>query len=99
MADVVRLGREQAPLAQSLRLNPGMAFMLSDWPDIAYKGGSEPGVVNFTWFLEREDGARFALSMTWNDAERAVDIGRFLELAAEAVGLLRAHGSEMRMDE
>jgi beta-lactamase class A len=91
MADLHRLesldGME--PLARALRLNPGMGFMRDTWPEVAFKGGSEPGVLNLTWMVERADGRLFALALTWNDTERPVDTLALLDIAAEAFGLLR----------
>jgi hypothetical protein len=76
------------PLAKALRINPGVPFDSRAWRSVAYKGGSEPGVLNMTWLLERADGRWFTLSVTWNDPTKAVDIQRMTELAGAAVALL-----------
>ena len=70
-----------APLKTILALNPGFAVDRSDWPYVAYKGGSEPGVFSQTWYLERHDGARFTVSLIVNDPHHQVD-----EITAEAIG-------------
>ena len=90
MADLHRLEQRDgmAPLARALRINPGVGFMRDTWPDVAFKGGSEPGVLNLTWMAERADGRRFALALTWNDTEKPVDLLTLLDVAAEAFGLL-----------
>lgn len=90
MADLHRLemlpGME--PLRSLLRVNPGLQFDSQRWKSIAYKGGSEPGVLNMTWLLERDDGRWFAVSVGWNDTEKDVDIRKMAELAAAAVALV-----------
>lgn len=39
-----------------------------DWAEVAYKGGSEVGVLNLTARLVGADGRRHCVSATWNDA-------------------------------
>lgn len=54
-----------------MAINPG----LSDpdaWARAAFKGGSEIGVLNLTHHLTGKDGARYCVSMTWND-DKAID--------------------------
>lgn len=43
------------------------------WAYIGYKGGSEPGVLNFTWLLTDRTGRDHVLVMTWNDPETSLD--------------------------
>jgi hypothetical protein len=48
-----------------MSINPGVARK-SDWDRIAYKGGSEPGVISMTTWVSK--GARsYCVSATWND--------------------------------
>jgi beta-lactamase class A len=55
-------------------INPGVAKK-SDWDRIAYKGGSEPGVINMTTWVEK--GAKsYCVSATWND-DKKLDDARF----------------------
>lgn len=65
-------------------INPGPAWR-ADWAAVAFKGGSEPGVLNLSARLLRADGRRFTVIATWND-ERLLDEVRFLGLYS---GLLR----------
>jgi hypothetical protein len=76
------------PLGRSLRVNPGIPFDARTWKSVAYKGGSEPGVLNMTWLLERADGRWFTLAIGWNDPAKAVDIQKMSELAGAAAALL-----------
>ncbi len=64
-----------APVRQALTRNPGLGFDGARWPTVAYKGGSEPGVLNMTWLLERADGRVFALSIGWCNPRGPVDVG------------------------
>lgn len=53
-------------------VNPGVARP-EDWRHIAFKGGSEPGVLNLTTWLEAEDGQAYCVVATWNDPSQALD--------------------------
>lgn len=48
-----------------MRINPGAADPQA-WAQVAFKGGSEPGVINLTTGLVRPDGSRLCISATWN---------------------------------
>jgi len=73
------------PLMHAWTINPGVPFDKNIWPRIAFKGGSEPGVLCLTWLLERDDGRTFALAMTWNDENKPVDTDRFITEARKIV--------------
>jgi len=90
MADLHRLEQlpGMEPLRAMLRINPGLQFDPDMWTSVAYKGGSEPGVLNMTWLLERKDGRWFTVSIGWNDAKKDVDVRKMAEMAGAAVGLL-----------
>jgi hypothetical protein len=40
------------------------------WPYVAFKGGSEPGVLILTWLLTHSDGRSFMLSIVLNDSAK-----------------------------
>ncbi|MFN0134216.1 MAG: serine hydrolase, partial [Phycisphaerales bacterium] len=88
MADLHRLELTDPELARILRINPGFAFDPTAWKSIAFKGGSEPGVLNLTWLLERRDGRWFVLTLGWNDTKKPVDQTRLIEAAGAAAHLL-----------
>jgi beta-lactamase class A len=48
------------------------------WRSVAYKGGSETGVLNLSALVAAESGARHCVVATWNDVE-ALDPERLLE--------------------
>lgn len=62
------------PIRAILSKNPGVAVDPKIWRYVGYKGGSEPGVLSFSWYLERRDGRTFVLAMVLNDSKH--DIGQ-----------------------
>jgi hypothetical protein len=79
-----------AAAREILAINPGLKFSDEDWPYVGYKGGSETGVLNLTWLLQRKDGAWFALSAGWNDTAASLDEKRFFGLLQSLVDLVGA---------
>lgn len=63
-----------APVGTVLSINPGFPLDSETWPYIGYKGGSEPGVFNFTWLLRRSDDRWFVFSAGLNDSRQAIDL-------------------------
>jgi beta-lactamase class A len=77
-----------APISQILAKNPGLPLDRKTWPYVAFKGGSEPGVLSLTWLLTRRDGHSFVLSIVLNDTAGAIDEAGAVNVAEGAVGLL-----------
>ncbi|MBN1946009.1 MAG: serine hydrolase [Bradymonadales bacterium] len=73
-----------------LSINPGVQFNTDHWPYIGYKGGSEPGVLNMSWLLRRDDGRWFVMSASFNDYQRSPVTERVAILLAGAAELLYA---------
>jgi beta-lactamase class A len=59
------------------------------WQYAGYKGGSEPGVLNFTLLLQNRKGTWYAVSITWNHSEEAKDGGRLREMVERILRLLQ----------
>lgn len=77
-----------------LSINPGAYFDKYAWKFIGSKGGSEPGVLNFTWLLQRLDERWFVMSATLNDTEKSsIDVTKDnpVTLAVAAAELLALH--------
>jgi hypothetical protein len=73
----------------SITINPGLAD-IDKWHYIGYKGGSEPGVLNYTHLLQdKEDGDVFAISATINDDEIVDSDKQFTMLVTRMIELLR----------
>jgi beta-lactamase class A len=54
-----------------VQINPGVAYR-KDWTQVAFKGGSEIGVLNLTTSVTGKDGTRYCVAASWNDA-KAID--------------------------
>ena len=70
---------------QILGLNPGVPFG-NDAAYVGFKGGSEPGVLAGSWYVEHRDGRRFAISVLLRNRSGAIDT-EVLRVAADAFRL------------
>src|SRR5581483_6504179 len=70
-----------------MSVNPGVASP-SQWKRIAYKGGSDWGVISMTTWLEAKNGTRYCVSATWSDSKEPVVEGTFSALYAKVLGAL-----------
>ena len=77
-----------SPLREILAINPGVTLNRSTWPYVAFKGGSEPGVISLTWYLQRHDGRAFALSIILNDPIHNISTLATASVAQAAIDLL-----------
>lgn len=59
---LVQLVDQGEPITQILSINPGLPDEEGAFEYIAFKGGSEPGLVAMNWLVERPDGRRFVVS-------------------------------------
>lgn len=69
-----RLSNKDEEAARILAINPGIADEAGLWSYIGYKGGSEPGVLGMSWYLEAdtEVPGRAVTGMVW-DADRVIE--------------------------
>lgn len=63
---------EQVALLSAMHVNPGVADP-ADWQAIAFKGGSEPGVLNLTTWLQDNEGTTYCVTTTWDNSDQALD--------------------------
>lgn len=71
-----------------LAINPSATPAIqANWTYVGYKGGSEPGVVNYTWLLTDKEGRDHVLTLGWNNPAAVVDESR-LEAIAQRILLL-----------
>lgn len=56
------------PISSVLTANPGLPIDPVQFPHVAYKGGSEPGVLHLDWLVHAASGARYFVSVGLNDA-------------------------------
>ncbi|KAF0245665.1 MAG: hypothetical protein FD180_1385 [Planctomycetota bacterium] len=75
-----------------LAVNRGLDIRKDVWPYCGFEGGSEPGVLNLTYLLKRDDGAWFAASFGWNDTKDPVQENRLFALVQSAIDLMAKSG-------
>jgi hypothetical protein len=80
--------RELDPLREILTLNSGVLYDESVWTSVAFKGGSEVGVLAFGWLLERNDGRTFTVTGGVNNPEKALSEETIIAAASSAFPLL-----------
>lgn len=56
-----------------LAITRGLSLDEHRWPYVGFKGGAEPGVVNFALLVRRRDGRWYALAIAWNHSDGDVD--------------------------
>ncbi len=85
VAELCSLIGEVADL-EVMQINPGVASP-GDWAAIAFKGGSEVGVLNLTSALTAKNGSHYCVSVTWN-AKAAIDEAKAIRVYGGLVGQL-----------
>ena len=76
------------PVKDIMMANLGVPFDRDIWSQVAFKGGSEPGVLAFAWLLERSDGEVFTFALAVNDTTAPLDQEAITLTAGGAVALL-----------
>ena len=73
-----------------LSINAGLPDAVADkWQHIAFKGGSEPGVLHLTWLLQDEAGEWHLLNLAWNNPTAPVDQDTLTLIAQRIASLAR----------
>jgi hypothetical protein len=91
IADLSKMGSSEEgmePVIAALSINPGVPLDREVWAGFAYKGGSEPGVMNMTYWLLRQDGKQFALSVFANDPNTNFEQAPMVAIVERAIGML-----------
>lgn len=79
----------QVQTLELMTVNPGPGITdPAAWARIAYKGGSELGVLNLTYWLEREDSTATCVVVTQNRSDTAIDETNFFGLTRALIGTL-----------
>lgn len=73
-----------------MNVNPGNLVNLDDWSSVAYKGGSESGVLNHTTELRSRDSKTYCVSATWNNANAPLDETRLSTIYSGVIEGLKA---------
>jgi len=75
--------------AGELAINPGLAVK-GDWNMVGYKGGSEPGVLQYTHILQKEEGEDiYTVSLTVNNPNQELDTNKITELTSRIISLIK----------
>lgn len=61
-----------------MTVNAGLATK-ERWQRVAFKGGSEPGVLNLTTYLEDEQKNRYTVVVTANTSKKPLDEKKIME--------------------
>lgn len=75
-----------------IRINPAAGIVnKSDWNLVGFKGGSEPGVLNYTWVLQKTPTSPvYTLSCTANNSSKPIDNDSFNILVTRILNLLKS---------
>ncbi|MEC4815839.1 MAG: serine hydrolase [Scytonema sp. PMC 1069.18] len=84
--ELCTLMSEVAPLPV-MSVNPGVAN-INDWERVAFKGGSESGVINMTTWLEAKNGKNYCVAATWNNSNEPVDETKFSTIYSGVLSFL-----------
>lgn len=90
MHDRAETDDNAAVIRHLLSQNPGIMFDQNVWSYAAYRGGSEPGVLQLTWLLEDTSGGRWFVGVNFTDPSAAIDANLAVTAASWAVDLLAA---------
>ncbi|QLE43535.1 serine hydrolase [Nostoc sp. C052] len=70
---------EQVADLPLMTINPGIANS-KNWQRVAFKGGSEPGVLNMTTWLQGKNGKNYCVVATWNNSDSSLEESKFIAL-------------------
>ena len=86
---MVSLWNQGDPVVQEiLTINPGVAPEPGVWSDVAFKGGSEPGLIAATWLTTDADGRVFVYAGSVVNPNEVLDDLETLFLMAAARDLM-----------
>lgn len=75
-----------------IKINPASGLVdKKDWHMVGFKGGSEPGVLNYTWVLQKTPASPvYTLSVTANNSSKPLDTDAFNVAVTRILNLLKA---------
>ena len=73
---------------KALQVNPGL-FKKKDFKTISYKGGSEPGVINYSHLVQLKSGDYICIAGSWVNTKKAVDENKFATFHTRLMDLLK----------
>jgi beta-lactamase class A len=78
--------------ADAFRINPGLADR-AQWQQVAFKGGSEGGVLNLTTAVTGKNGKHYCVAATWNNTA-ALDQSKFFATYGSILNTLARASAE-----
>jgi beta-lactamase class A len=84
---------EQVADLPVVSINPGVTNP-QNWQRVAFKGGSEPGVINMTTWLQAKNGKNYCVVATWNNNNAAIEESKFIALYSGAIAAATSVGSK-----
>lgn len=90
LVELKRLGEAPvtAPVFSALSINQGVPAAPGLFQFVGFKGGSEPGVLNLTWLVQRSNDHRWrVVTLGVNDSTHPIDMTRAFYLATAARAL------------
>jgi beta-lactamase class A len=78
--------------ADAFRINPGLANP-AQWQQVAFKGGSEGGVLNLTTALIGKNGKHYCVAATWNNSA-VLEQSKLFALYGNLLGTLAKTSTE-----
>ncbi|HZV12108.1 MAG TPA: serine hydrolase [Candidatus Kapabacteria bacterium] len=87
LCDIIERVRDQP----AMQINPAVADT-GEWRSVAYKGGSEPGVINMTYALDSKNTKNsYTISVTANNSAEDIDEDAFASIVERLIELVRAN--------
>lgn len=71
-----------------LAANPGVPYDPIDWSYVAFKGGSERGVLFLAWYLESTDGGSYVYSVSLSNPDATIPDDEAIALIASGFDLI-----------
>lgn len=87
---LAELGEQDATVRDVLAANPGVAVDEGAWSHVGFKGGSEPGVLALSWYVEATGGGRYVLVTGAVDPDQPLDELPLVQLMSSGIELLTA---------
>jgi hypothetical protein len=77
-----------ASAREILAIEKQLLFSDEIWDFVGFKGGFEPGALNFTFLLQHVQGTWYALSATWNNPNASLEQEKFVSLLQRFIDVL-----------
>jgi hypothetical protein len=80
-----------------LAIEKQLLFSDEIWDFVGFKGGFEPGALNFTFLLQHVQGTWYALSATWNNPNASLEQENFVSLLQRFIDVLEISNTDRHL--